>query len=75
MKINVGMRVKVSDLDDIKDTHIILYDAMRIDNTGETEGTIGFIGTELNSESDKLFKPGASICPVYNSSEDYEIIG
>lgn len=75
MKINVGMQVKVSDLDDIKEIHIILYDARRIDGTGEIEGTIGFIGTELNSEADKLFRPGASICSVYNSSEDYEIIG
>ncbi len=30
---------------------------------------MSFVGTELNSESKKLFKPVASICPIYNEKE------
>ena len=34
--------------------------------------TVGFIGKETNTESDKLFAQGNMVCPVYNDSIELE---
>lgn len=74
-EIYVGMHIGDPDqLSKIYDTWIIMTKDM------DKEGyTIGFIGDEHTEESDKLFKHPASVCPVYNSSEeldeDIEFIG
>ena len=60
-----SQKVSVQDVFDIR---IIITDAQKTAD-GDTEGILSFVGTELNSESEKLFKPGASICPIYNEKE------
>ena len=70
-EIMPGMRVKYSQLSEIFDIHILLYDVKRLEN-GDSEGTIGFIGKEVTSEADKFFVPGASLCPIYKEKDYYE---
>ena len=67
-ELKVGMTiVNKSQLSEIYDTWILL-----VKQAEDTEYTIGFIGKETNTESDKLFKPGNQICPVYNDSMELE---
>ena len=68
LRCMLGQKVKKSQFKDVFDIRIIITDAHRTSD-GDTEGILSFVGTELNSESEKLFKPGASICPIYNEKE------
>lgn len=64
----VGMEIENKEqLSNIYDTWILLIK----DNVAKNY-KIGFIGKETNAESDKLFKQGLSICPVYNESTELE---
>jgi len=66
-----GQKVKMSQLSDVYDTHIILVDAHKTEDN-DIEGTIGFIGKELTDESDKLFVAGANLCPIYKEKEYFD---
>ena len=64
----VGMEIENKEqLSNIYDTWILL-----IKDKVAKNYKIGFIGKETNAESDKLFKQGLSICPVYNESTELE---
>lgn len=67
----IGQKVRKSQFNDVFDIRIIITDAHRTSD-GDTEGILSFVGKELNSESDKLFVPGASICPIYNEKEYFD---
>ena len=64
----IGTKVKKSQFNNVYDLRIIITEAKKTPD-GDTEGILSFIGTELNAESDKLFVPGASICPIYHEKE------
>lgn len=64
----IGMEIKDKDqLSDIYDTWIML-----VKNSDSDVYTVGFIGKETNTESDKLFAQGNMVCPVYNDSIELE---
>lgn len=64
----VGMEIKDKDqLSGIYDTWIML-----VKNSDSDVYTVGFIGKETNTESDKLFAQGNVVCPVYNDSIELE---
>lgn len=64
----IGMKIKdKGQLNNIYDTWIILTK-----NKNSDAYTIGFIGSETNEESDKLFELYNIICPVYNDSMELE---
>ena len=64
----IGMEVKdKSQLSSIFDTWIML-----VKNKNSEVYTVGFIGSETNEESDKLFTQDNIICPVYNDSMELE---
>lgn len=66
--IKVGMKINnKKQLSEIYDIWIIMT------RTSSSEPyTIEFIGKETTLESDKLFKQGKQICPVYNDSIELE---
>lgn len=64
----IGMEIKnKNQLSSIYDTWIIL-----VKHKGSDVYTVGFIGSETNEESDKLFTCNNVICPVYNDSTELE---
>lgn len=64
----IGMEIKDKEqLNGIYDTWIMLVKNKRSDVY-----TIGFIGSETNEESDRLFTQNRIICPVYNDSMELE---
>lgn len=64
----IGMEIKdKNQLSHIYDTWILLVKSKNSDVY-----TVEFIGTETNSESDKLFTQGNVVCPVYNDSTELE---
>lgn len=64
----IGMEIKDKEqLNGIFDTWIMLVKNKRSDAY-----TIGFIGSETNEESDRLFTQNRIICPVYNDSMELE---
>jgi len=64
----VGMEIKDKDqLSGIYDTWIML-----VKSNDSDVYTVGFIGKETNTESDKLFAQGNVVCPVYNDSIELE---
>ena len=64
----IGMEIKdKSQLSSIFDTWIML-----VKNKNSEVYTVGFIGSETNEESDKLFTQDNIICPVYNDSMELE---
>lgn len=64
----VGMKIRDKDqLDRIYDTWVIL-----VKNKESDVYTVGYIGWETNEESDRLFKTGNVVCPVYNDSIELE---
>lgn len=64
----IGMKISdKSQLSSIYDTWVIL-----VKNNDSDVYTIGFIGSETNEESDKLFELYNVICPVYNDSMELE---
>lgn len=64
----IGMEIKDKDqLSGIYDTWIML-----VKNNNSDVYTVGFIGKETNTESDKLFTQGNVVCPVYNDSMELE---
>ena len=64
----IGMEIKDKcQLNNIYDTWIML-----IKNKNSDVYSIGFIGSETNEESDKLFDQDNVICPVYNDSMELE---
>ncbi len=66
--LKLGMKINGrEELDEIYDTWILMTRT-----TNNEQYTIEFIGKETNSESDKLFKQGKQICPVYNDSMELE---
>lgn len=73
-ELKVGMRVKSSQLQNIKDTYIILTDAYKTPD-GDTIGKIGYIGKDIDKTTSHLFRPGARICTIHNSEYDYDIVG
>lgn len=70
-ELSKGMQVKSSQLSDIYNVHIILTDVKKLPN-GDSVGTIGFIGEELNNEASTLFVPGACICSLYKEKDYYD---
>lgn len=69
--LSIGMQVKASQLSEIYDTYIILTDIKQLPN-GDSIGIVSFVNDVLNSDSDRLFVEGASICPIYKEREYYE---
>lgn len=69
-QLQLGMRVKISQLSEVLDTHIILTDAEFCD-VSDVIGVIAFMGSELNAESDK-FVTQSNTAGVYNDSSEYE---
>lgn len=64
----IGMEIKDKDqLSGIYDTWIML-----VKSSDSDVYTVGFIGKETNTESDKLFVQGNVVCPVYNDSIELE---
>ncbi|MBD5485145.1 MAG: hypothetical protein HDR18_06420 [Lachnospiraceae bacterium] len=64
----IGMEIKDKDqLSGIYDTWIML-----VKSSDSDVYTVGFIGKETNTESDKLFAQGNVVCPVYNDSIELE---
>lgn len=64
----IGMEIKdKNQLSDIYDTWIML-----VKSNDSDAYTVGFIGKETNTESDKLFVQGNVVCPVYNDSIELE---
>lgn len=62
------MEIKNKDqLSGIYDTWIML-----VKRSDSDVYTVGFIGKETNTESDKLFAQGNVVCPVYNDSIELE---
>lgn len=68
--LKLGMYVSEQELSDIFDMHIVLTNTS-IDNNNII-GKIGFIGKELNDESDALNKLNTTIADIYNSKIDAE---
>ena len=67
-ELYIGMEIKDKDqLSDIYDTWIML-----VKNSDSDVYTVGFIGKETNTESDRLFTQGNVVCPVYNDSIELE---
>lgn len=66
----LGMEVSAAQLKNVYDTHIVLIDSRVIEN--DICGKIGFIGKELNNESDKLNRPDTVVADIYNSKSDAE---
>lgn len=67
-ELSLGMKIKdKAQLSELYDTWIILTR-----QSPNEPYTIEFIGKETNSESDKLFKQGKQVCPVYNDSIELE---
>lgn len=67
-ELKLGMQVKLSEIDHILDTHIILLDTKLIDNN-DLIGELVYIGDGKDKESDKWFKQSRPITPLYFSSE------
>lgn len=65
----VGQTVRKSWFNNTLGIHIIIKDAYRTED-GDTEGILGFVGTEITEDAAKIFKPGASICPIWNEPGD-----
>ena len=64
----IGMEIRdKAQLSSIYDTWILL-----VKNKNSDVYTVGFIGSETNEESDKLFTQDNVICPVYNDSIELE---
>lgn len=68
--LKVGMYVSEQELSGIWDMHIVLTDTSIRNNV--IFGKIGFIGKELNEESDALNKLNTTIADIYNSKIDTE---
>ncbi|MBQ7565164.1 MAG: hypothetical protein IJT16_14405 [Lachnospiraceae bacterium] len=70
-ELHTGMKVKESQLDNIFKKHIILINSY-LNSNGEIEGIIGFIGNQLNEESDRLNQKGVIVTHIYNEEVDKE---
>lgn len=68
--LRIGMVVRQSSLSQIFDTYITLVDSKLID--GDIEGTVAYIGDDLNDESDRISMENDGICAIYNSRDEYE---
>ena len=66
-----GMRVRASQLSQIFGQHIILINP-DIMSDGDIEGEIGYIGENLNDESDGLNRQGKPVAHIYNDAEEKE---
>lgn len=64
----VGQTVRKSWFDDTVGIRIIIKDVYRTED-GDTEGILGFVGTEVTEDAAEIFKPGARICPIWNDPE------
>ena len=71
-QLQLGMKVKTSQLKNIYDTYIILSDA-EFCGINDVIGVVVFIGDELNAESDK-FITQSKTASVYNDSSECEAI-
>lgn len=69
-ELKVGMYVSEQELSGIFDIHIVLTDTSINNNT--IFGKIGFIGKELNEESDALNELNTGVADIYNSKIDTE---
>lgn len=69
-QLQLGMKVKVSQLSNIYDTYIFLKDA-EFCGINDVVGVIAFICTELSAESDKYAMMSRTIS-IYNDSLEYE---
>lgn len=68
--LKVGMKVKLSELQNILDTRMILIDTKMISND-DLVGTLVFFGNN-KAEYEKWFKQSRPITPVYFNSEELE---
>lgn len=64
------MRVRISQLSEICDTHIILNDIEELPN-GDHLGTIKYLDSELTDEASQYIQPGMTVCALYQESEYY----
>jgi len=71
LRAMIGQKVRLSQLDKVFDTHIILTNADRTDDN-DVEGILSFVGKELTAESDKLFVDGARICSIFREKEYFD---
>ncbi len=70
-ELQVGMQVKLSELQDILDVHMILIDTEMISND-DLIGTLVYVGDGKDEESDKWFMQTKPITPIYFSREELE---
>lgn len=69
-ELKLGMQVKLSELQNILDIHMILVDTKMISND-DLVGTLVFFGNN-EKEYEKWFKQTKPITPVYFNSEELE---
>ena len=66
-----GMQVRESQLSNVYNIHIVLVNSFLTED-GDIEGTVGFIGSTLNSESDRLNRRGVMVTHIYNEEAEKE---
>lgn len=69
-ELKLGMQVKMSELKNILDVHMILTDT-KVINNDDLIGTLVFFGTD-EKEYEKWFKQDKPITPIYFNSEEME---
>ena len=69
--IKVGNIVRVSQLQSIYNTHIFLADCKTIERGRDTKGRIVYIGSDVNSESDRILSESShTYCFYKDGAED-----
>ena len=66
--IRIGMRTSPEQLSHILDTYMIIA----YENTGDTEGTLVFIGDKQNQEYDSWFMQDKPITPIHHTKMELE---
>ena len=65
-QLKIGMQVRIIQLSQIYNTHIILTDIKDTPN-GDRIGTISYIGESLSEDISQLFESNNSICSIYKT--------
>lgn len=69
-ELKIGMQVKLSELKNILDVHMILIDT-KVVNSNDLIGTLVFFGAD-ETEYKKWFNQNKPITPIYFNSEELE---
>ena len=70
-ELKMGMRVRMSELQNILDVHMILIDTKIISND-DLIGTLVYAGDGKDENCDKWIKQTKPITPIYFSREEFE---